>query len=144
MTIAVLCAVRRDKQSMNIKRTAGLLAWLLFAVIAYSTLSPLDLRPRMGTFVHVERFGAFGLMGLLFAIGYSRRIVLVLCLVFATAVGFELLQMVLADRHARIEDLVVKLLGGACGVASGSILIRYRSRLLQLLGQINQNSKYQE
>lgn len=119
---------------MNIKRTAGLFAWLIFAVIAYSTLSPLDLRPRMGTFVHVERFGAFGLMGLLFAIGHPRRLLFVLGLVFATAIGFELLQVVLADRHARIEDLAVKLLGGTCGVASGWILIRYRSRLLQLLG----------
>lgn len=127
---------------MTIKRIAGLFAWLIFAVIAYSTLSPLDLRPRMGTFVHVERFGAFGLMGLLFAIAYSRRIVLVLCLVFATAVGFELLQMVMADRHARIEDLAVKLLGGSCGVAAGWVLVRYRERLLQLLGRVNQNSKY--
>ncbi|AHK45556.1 MULTISPECIES: VanZ family protein [Ensifer] len=127
---------------MNIKRAAGLFGWLIFAVIAYSTLSPLDLRPRMGTFVHVERFGAFGLMGLLFAIAYPRRLLLVLGLVLATAIGFELLQVVSADRHARIGDLAIKLLGGACGVASGWVLIRNRSRLLQLLVQINQNSKY--
>ncbi|MCY1314539.1 hypothetical protein D9M70_652000 [compost metagenome] len=81
-------------------------------------------------------------MGLLFAIAYPRRLLLVLALVFATAIGFELLQVVSTDRHARIGDLAIKLLGGVCGVASGWVLVRYRSRLLQLLVQINQNAKY--
>ncbi|MEP9373404.1 VanZ family protein [Mesorhizobium sp. KR1-2] len=126
---------------MNLKRVGCLLAWLVFAVIAYSTMSPLDLRPRIG-FVHIERFGAFGLLGLLFAIAYPRRLGRVLVLVLATAVGFELLQLISPDRHARLVDLAVKLLGGALGVLGGWLLIRYRPLLLNLLGRINQNAKY--
>lgn len=120
---------------MTIKRAASLFAWILFAVIAYSTMSPLDLRPRIGHMVHLERFGAFGLLGLLFAIAYPRRLALVLVLVFATAIGFELLQMVSADRHARATDVMVKLLGGACGVFGGWFLYRFRLPLLRLLGR---------
>lgn len=119
---------------MTLKRAATLLAWLLFTVIAYSTMSPLDLRPRIGHLVHLERFGAFGLLGLLFAIAYPRWIGRVLVLVLATAVGFELLQMVSADRHARVTDVAVKLAGGACGVLAGWIFTRYRSRVMALLG----------
>ncbi|WDZ79452.1 VanZ family protein (plasmid) [Ensifer adhaerens] len=120
---------------MNLKRAAGLFAWLLFAVIAYSTMSPLELRPRIGHLVHIERFGAFGLLGLLFAIAYPRHLGRVLVLVFATAIGFELLQMISADRHARAADVAVKLLGGACGVFGGWFLFRYRLPLLRLLGR---------
>ncbi|OCO99186.1 MULTISPECIES: VanZ family protein [unclassified Ensifer] len=120
---------------MNLKLAAGLLAWILFAVIAYSTMSPLDMRPRLGHLVHIERFGAFGLMGLLFAVAYPRRLGLVLVLVFVTAIGFELLQMVSADRHARVTDVAVKLLGGACGVFGGWFLFRFRLPLLRLLGR---------
>ncbi|HEV7309713.1 VanZ family protein [Ensifer sp.] len=126
---------------MTLKRAAGLLAWILFAVIAYSTMSPLDLRPRIGHLVHLERFGAFGLMGLLFALAYPKRLGRVLLLVLATAIGFELLQMISADRHARVTDVAVKLFGGACGVFSGWIIARYRAKLLALLGRVNQNEK---
>lgn len=140
----MLCFARflEDKQIMNLKRTACHLAWLLLALIAYSTMSPLDLRPRIGHLVHLERFGAFGLLGLLFAIGYPGRLGRVLLLVIATAVGFELLQMVSADRHARVADLAVKLLGGACGIFAGWLLFRYRPPLLALLARVNQNAKY--
>ncbi|MEI2298192.1 VanZ family protein [Ensifer sp. MJa1] len=127
---------------MNLKRAACLFAWLLFAAIAYSTTSPLDLRPRIGHLVHLERFGAFGLLGLLFAIAYPRRLGQVLVLVLATAIGFEMLQMVSADRHARVTDVAVKLAGGACGVLAGWVFIRYRSRFSALLVGINKNAKH--
>jgi VanZ family protein len=129
---------------MNLKRIGCLLAWLVFAAIAYSTMSPLDLRPRIGHFVHIERFGAFGLLGLLFAVTYPNRLGRVLLLVLATAAGFELLQMISPDRHARLMDLAVKLLGGALGVLGGWLLIRYRPLLLELLGRINQNANHRD
>ncbi|WEX88638.1 VanZ family protein [Sinorhizobium garamanticum] len=116
---------------MTLRRIASLLAWLLFGVIAYSTLSPIGMRPHIGTWVHVERFGAFGLLGLLFMIGYPRRLPFVIAIVLGTAVGFELLQMLSMDRHARWGDLAVKLAGGSCGIAAGCLLAR-----------INQNANY--
>ncbi|MCA1442482.1 VanZ family protein [Ensifer sp. IC4062] len=120
---------------MNFRGIASLLAWLLFSVIAYSTLSPIDLRPHIGTWVHVERFGAFGLLGLLFTIGYPGRLPFVIMIVLGTAVGFELLQVLSMDRHARFEDLMVKLAGGICGIAAGCLLARW-------LRRINQNANY--
>lgn len=68
---------------MNLRRIASLLAWSLLGVIAYSTLSPLDLRPHMGSSVQIERFGAFGLTGLMFAVAYPRRLPSVLAIVLA-------------------------------------------------------------
>ncbi|ACP23352.1 hypothetical protein NGR_b19050 (plasmid) [Sinorhizobium fredii NGR234] len=103
---------------MDLRRAAKALAWLLLALIAYSTLSPIGMRPHVGTWVHVERFGAYGLMGLLFATAFPRRITLVLAMVLGAAVGLELLQMLSADRHARLEDLAVKMAGATCGVGA--------------------------
>lgn len=127
---------------MNLRSAASVLAWLLFGLIAYSTMSPIDMRPRMGTLVHLERFGAFGLLGLLFATAYPRRILPVVGIVLTTAIGFELLQMLSADRHARLEDLSVKIVGGMCGIAAGLFTARRWPRFRQLLAQINQNSNY--
>ncbi|MDK1383825.1 VanZ family protein [Sinorhizobium sp. 8-89] len=127
---------------MNFKRIASLLAWLLFAVIAYSTLSPIGMRPHIGTWAHVERFGAFGLLGLLFAGAYPARLPLVVAIVLATAVGFELLQMLSMDRHARWEDFAVKLAGGGCGVAAGRFMARRWPRFAHRPPRINQNSNY--
>lgn len=126
---------------MNGRRVVCFLAWLLFAAIAYSTMSPLELRPRIGHFVHIERFGAFGLLGLLFAIAYPMRPGRVLVLVLVTAAGLELLQMISPDRHARLFDLAVKLAGGAVGVLGGWLFIRYGS-LSNLLGRPNQNANH--
>ncbi|ASY59569.1 hypothetical protein SS05631_b54770 (plasmid) [Sinorhizobium sp. CCBAU 05631] len=114
----------RKKAIMNFRRAAAILAWFLLALIAFSTLSPIAMRPHIGTWVHLERFGAYGLIGFLFAAAYPQRIALVLGLVLGAAVGFELLQMLSADRHARVTDLAVKLAGGGCGAGAA----RYAAR----------------
>ncbi|WEX74934.1 VanZ family protein [Sinorhizobium numidicum] len=127
---------------MNFKLAASILAWLLLGLIAYSTLSPLDMRPRMGAWVHVERFGAFGLLGLLFATAYPRRFLLVLAVVMATAIGLELLQMLSTDRHARLVDIAVKAIGGACGVVAGWFVTYSRHRFRHAMAWVNQNANY--
>lgn len=103
---------------MRLRRAAAAFGWLLLGLVAYSTLSPIGMRPHIGTWVHVERFGAYGLMGFLFATAFPRRIPLVLGMVLGAAAGFELLQTLPADRHARLEDLAVKMAGAACGVGA--------------------------
>ncbi|HXV31692.1 MAG TPA: VanZ family protein [Sinorhizobium sp.] len=124
---------------MNFRRAVAILAWLTFGVIAYSTLSPIEMRPRIGGWVHLERFGAYGLLGLLFATAYPRRIWLVLAFLLVGAAGLEVLQMLLSDRHARLSDLAVKMTGAACGIAAAWFCARYAPRLRLALARINQN-----
>ncbi len=121
------------REGSGFRLAVAVLAWLILGVIVFSTLSPLGMRPRLGVFVHVERFGAFALMGLLFALVYSRRVIAVLACVVAAVIGLELLQMAVSDRHARFSDLAVKAAGGVFGVACGWFIMRNRARIEHLL-----------
>lgn len=108
------------------KRAAAILAWLVLAVIVFSTLSPIGMRPHLGA-AHLERFAAFALLGFLFAIVYPGRIVAVLLWVVAAVAGLELLQMLASGRHARLADLAVKAAGGVCGITSAWLVMRLRA-----------------
>src|SRR5690606_16869184 len=69
----------------GLKRALTVLAWLILAVIVFSTLSPIGMRPHLGA-AHVERFAAFALLGFLFTTLHPGRIVAVLlCLAAAVA-----------------------------------------------------------
>ena len=105
------------------KRAAAICAWLILAVIVFSTLSPIGMRPHLGA-AHVERFAAFALLGFLFAIVHPGRIVMVLLCVVAAVAGLELLQMLVASRHARVADIAVKAAGGVGGIASAWLVMR--------------------
>lgn len=106
-------------------RILHVLAWLLLGLLAFATLSPIGLRPVTGASADLERFVAFALVGLLFAMAYPRHVILVVVLVLSSAVALEGLQMLAAGRHARLGDTAVKLLGGSLGVALGWMLTRY-------------------
>ena len=108
-----------------LSRLLHLCAWLLLGVLAFVTLSPIGLRPITGASADLERFGAFALVGLVFAIAYPRKILLIAVLVLGSAVTLEALQMLAEGRHARLGDTAVKLLGGGMGVAVGWMLVRY-------------------
>jgi len=120
--------------SAAVKRIAGILAWVVLAVIAFSTLSPIGMRPHLGAFVHLERFGAFALMGFLFALVHPRRIGLVLLCVVAAAIGLELLQTLASGRHARVLDFAVKATGGMAGVGAAWLVARRINRNTRSLG----------
>lgn len=107
-------------------RILAMLPWLVLGVIVFATLSPIGMRPHLGALVHVERFGAFALLGVLFALAYPRRVGLVLLLVVAAAVSLELLQTAASGRHARLSDLAVKVTGATAGVASAWLFLRAR------------------
>lgn len=113
------------------------LPWLLLAFIVFATLSSLDLRPRIGSAVHFERFGAFWLLGFLFAAIYPRRIAAVFLFVVAVAIGLEFFQLLSPDRHARIGDLLVKLAGGICGVAACWLTLRCLPGFRGLLARVS-------
>ncbi|PII38273.1 membrane protein [Sinorhizobium meliloti CCBAU 01290] len=107
---------------MNVRRIASVLAWLLLGVIAYSTLFR-SICAAHGQLGQIERFGAFGLTGLMFAIAYPQHVLAVLAAMLAAAIGLELTQMLAADRHARLIDLAVKMAGAGCGVGAGWLLV---------------------
>jgi VanZ family protein len=95
--------------------------WLTLLLVAVFTLSPLDARPEI-TMPHVERFAAFGLLGLTFALAYPQRLALTIFIVGASAVSLETLQLLTPDRHASLIDAVVKMSGGICGVTLGWLI----------------------
>ena len=101
-----------------------LLAWLLLAMIAFSTLAPIGLRPETGASPNLERAAAYALFGLVFALAYPRRLWLGIGIIVVSAVGLELLQLFVATRHARPADAGFKLLGGGAGLAVGLAIVR--------------------
>jgi len=102
-----------------LQRLVVLLAWAALIFIAYATVSPIALRPHLGPFVQLERFGAFMVIGFLFALAYRQRLFVVLAFVLALACGLELFQLLAPSRHARLLDLLVKASGGGFGVFVG-------------------------
>lgn len=122
---------------MILKRLLRVLPWLTLAFIAFATLSSLEMRPHIGNAVHLERFGAFGLLGFLFAAVYPRRIATVLLLVVAVAIGLEFFQLLSPSRHARLGDLLVKLSGGVCGVAACWLTLRFLPGFRDLLARVS-------
>ncbi len=71
---------------MNPRRYLRPLPWLALILIGFATLSSLEMRPRIDGGFHLEHFGAFWLLGFLFAAIYPKRIYIVLLLVKVAAV----------------------------------------------------------
>jgi hypothetical protein len=103
----------------NIDTALRIAAWACLAAIVFATLSPLGWRPTTGWAPPIERFGAFAVVGTLFAIAYPRYILFAAVVVLGAAVSLELLQMLEPSRHGRAFDASVKLAGGVVGLAIG-------------------------
>ena len=112
------------KQPMP-KSLIRLMAWLLLAAVLFVTVSPIQMRPVTDAPPDVERFAAFAVLGLAFAISYPRHWRLVACLVVAAALVFEAAQLLAPTRHARVADALVKALGGLVGIAAGAVIQRW-------------------
>ena len=101
-------------------------------MVAFVTLAPIGLRPDSGFSPNVERFAAFAALGFAFALAYPRRLALIVIVVIGAAIGLELLQALVASRHARLGDMGCKLIGGGLGILFGvtatSFAARYGSR----------------
>jgi hypothetical protein len=95
------------------------LAWLLLLATAFVTLSPIGLRPESGLPPSIERFGAFLLLSFVFTLAYPHRLLRVVLIIAAAAIGLEALQLLIPTRDARLFDMGVKLLGGAAGAGLG-------------------------
>jgi VanZ family protein len=101
-------------------------AWACLLFVAFATLSPAYLRPRLmetetALIVVLEHIGAFAVIGFLFSIAYSRT-TFVCILVLGSAVVLELLQLIVPDRDARVIDAAQKLIGAGAGIIAARIM----------------------
>jgi VanZ family protein len=94
--------------------------------ITFATLYPIGLRPHVAD-IGYEHVAAFVAAGLLFALAYPRHMILVIALVLGSAILLEILQLVTPDRHGRVLDLALKLLGGSIGIVIARVQRPLRS-----------------
>jgi apolipoprotein N-acyltransferase len=78
--------------------------------------------------VQTERAVAVALVGFAFALAYPRRLWMVGLLVLGSTVLLELLQLVVATRHGRLDDALAKALGGIVGIGLGRLVNRWSPR----------------
>lgn len=95
--------------------------WGLLAALAFVTLSPIGIRPEVGP-ANMERAFAYAAFGILAALAYPRRRLVILTTVIVTAGLLELAQELSASRHARFEDFLVKAGSGIVGWFAASVL----------------------
>ncbi len=104
---------------MNLQTIFRALAWTSIIAIAVVTDGPIGLRPATPLPPDVERFAALAGVGLLFALAYPARRLLVLG-TLAMAIGaLELGQFLAAGRHAGLHDAGAKILGAMAGLTAG-------------------------
>ena len=101
-------------------------AWMLLAFIVYATISPIQARPTLPTSPSFERVAAFAVLGALFCLAYPRHIALVCLIILGSAALLELAQLLTPDRHGRIQDAIIKMTGGALGIAAGRAVLYFR------------------
>lgn len=103
------------------------LAWTALAAIAFATLSPIGIRPRVPMSVDLERGVAFFVTGMLFAFAYPRHIWWAVAIVMFGVFGLEILQAIRPDRHARLSDAGAKAAGAFLGLGLGWLVSNMRA-----------------
>ena len=109
----------RSGRSRGVRTTARVLFWLVLCVIAFVTLSPIELRPETGLPPSVERLVAFAVLGALAMLAHPRRRLRWFWSLIAAAALLEAGQHLVSGRHGRIIDFDVKAVGtllGCCAV----------------------------
>ena len=101
-------------------------AWLLLVVIAFVTLSPIELRPDTEGPPDFERFAALTAVGGAFCLGYPKLGFRILVPVIAIIGLLEVAQDFVPSRHGEFEDGVVKASGALFGGALAELINRRR------------------
>ena len=101
------------------------LAVLAIAGIAFATLCPIRLRPRMAD-PDAERFAAFFALGALIALASGRRWIGATLAVMLLAFGFEAAQIAAPGRDPMLSDAIIKAMGGVCGSAAAQAAFAVR------------------
>ncbi|MGC1302348.1 MAG: hypothetical protein WA840_08230 [Caulobacteraceae bacterium] len=112
-----------------VRAFAAALGFSVIAIILFSTLSPISLRPKTGH-PDLERFAAFFLAGGCLTIAYPRRPFVVGVALVLGACLAEAAQLLAPGRDARVHDAVVKASGGVIGLALAAVATRRASSSL--------------
>ncbi len=107
-------------------KSLAVTAWGMLAFIVYATISPVQDRPTLPTSSAFEHSIAFAVLGILFCLAYSRRVILVWLVVLGSAVTLELLQFFTPDRHGRVRDAIEKMAGGAFGILAARAMLYFK------------------
>src|SRR5215471_1398074 len=110
-------------------RSTRAIAWLYAASLVFLTLSPPRNRFETVLSHNVEHLVAFSISGLLFAIGYRSRRLLVPLAGVGYVAALEAVQIWVAGRHARWIDFAMDALGFCIGVGVDLIVSRTRDQL---------------
>lgn len=110
-------------------RWARIFAWLLLAALAFVTIGPIGIRPVSHAPVGLEHLAAFGMLGLVFALGYPRQVIVAIVVAMGSAGLLEIAQALDPTRHPRLSDALVKLAGAALGILAGIVVTRLLRRL---------------
>jgi hypothetical protein len=108
--------------------------WLLLAaaalgVIAFATLCPMPLRPRLFANPDLERFVAFAALGFAVKLAFPRKHLWTVLGLVLVAAGLEAAQSLAPGRDAHLHDAVVKAIGAATGVQLGLVSLIARRAL---------------
>lgn len=109
-------------------RWARIFAWLLLGALAFVTIGPIGVRPVSQAPVGFEHLAAFGMLGLVFALAYPRRIIVAIIIAMGSAGLLEIAQGLDPSRHPRLSDAMVKLAGAAIGILAGIAIMRILRR----------------
>jgi VanZ family protein len=93
-----------------------IVACLVLAFVVFATLSPIHLRPKTGH-PSLERFAAFLILGVTYALALPRRAGLVAVCLVVGAFALEAAQRWAPARDPRLNDALVKSFGALVGVA---------------------------
>jgi hypothetical protein len=109
-----------------------IIACLVVLGLIIVSVVPAAERPETGLQHDLEHFLAFGCAGLIVALAYPHRLLLMATAAVAYTLALEIIQIPLATRHARVEDFAVDALG-ACAAIFLVYLARVSLRKKQLV-----------
>ncbi|TCR76683.1 hypothetical protein EV561_12041 [Rhizobium sp. BK376] len=100
------------------------IAWISLATMGFLALAPLRWRPRAIATANVDSLSMFVLLSMLFAFSYpdDRRVVAIFCIV--GAIVSEILLLISPRRDPRVNDALLKALGGLTGVVIGAVILQ--------------------
>lgn len=119
---------RSQGKAALLHRSCRIAAWPLAVGIALLHVVPAAQRPVTPMGHGLEHIGVFLLLGLVFGLGYPRRLRAVLLGLVVYCLAVEAIQLVVPGRHARLSDLLINAASALVGVALAVVLTRVWGR----------------